>query len=333
MIHQLTVPIALACGLFLGLFVFWRKVKYDSGYDEKEAVDGFLVSLFLGWLAGRIGFIIYNFPTFGWQVIRWLDIWHYPGMIEIIALIISGWYLFGWCNRHRFDNWQILDFWATAASLTLAIYEVGQFFAGAGFGFETRLPWGVIYSGAVTPHHPVQLYLAIFYFVLFLYLVRTEYNYRTYNWYRNGRSAAVPGFLTAVSMMAFGFSGCLVLLLRTSQWSIGWFNLDLVLNLIILIWGGRILWIRSGRRLDLESEKKPVGTSQLSKPLPLVTATTGIDEIGAGLAAATEFAQQSETKKSTFIGKKQPPISSISSVVKSPTQIKRKPLPTKFKLK
>lgn len=327
--NQLAISVFLTGGLFLGLFVFWRKVRYDSKYEEKEAVDGFLTSLFLGWLAGRATFIVSNFDSFGWQPLNWLNFWSYPGIIEIVALIISGWYLFGWCNRHRFDNWQILDFWVTAASLTLVIYEVGQFISGTGFGYETTLPWGFAYPGAVTPHHPVQLYLALFYCLLFLYLVKTEYNYRTYDWYRNSRSAAVPGFLVSISMIAFGLAGCLISFFRSPQWQIGWFNFDFCLNFIILIWGMRILWVRSGRKLNLEKATENDHDQSSLQPTPIINTKSGIEEIEL-VTISEDLEKKTEKKPANKLNIRK--LTQISTV-KSPTRIKKKITPTKFKMK
>lgn len=57
-----------------------------------------------------------------------------------------------------------------AASLGTAVAKVGAFMAGAEFGTATSMPWGVNFIGQIGARHPVQLYEAVFAFLVYIVL-------------------------------------------------------------------------------------------------------------------------------------------------------------------
>src|SRR5579859_813677 len=53
-------------------YVYWQKGR-EEHYQEDELFDGFLLAFLWGLLWGRIGFIVLHFAHFGFQPLRWLD--------------------------------------------------------------------------------------------------------------------------------------------------------------------------------------------------------------------------------------------------------------------
>ena len=95
----------------------------------------------------------------------------------IIGVILSLW-LF--CNRIK-KKYPMLTWVAMFDLLTIpalfagACIRIGNFFNQEIIGIPANVPWAIIFGhpangGLVTPRHPVQLYEALFYFFLFIFL-------------------------------------------------------------------------------------------------------------------------------------------------------------------
>lgn len=97
----------------------------------------------------------------------------------------------------------LLDMMVIPSSLVACFIRLGNFFNQEIVGPETNLPWAVIFGDpsdgrAWVPRHPSQLYEALAYFVLFLFL----YKIRTSSYSQR------PGFMTGlffVLLFAFRF--------------------------------------------------------------------------------------------------------------------------------
>src|SRR3989344_144001 len=114
-----TLNVCLSVALLSGLFVFWRKGR-EEHYDEAMLFDGLLLSVVVGLVVGRIGLIVLNWSQFGMNWITWFDFISRPGFSLWLMLIASGWYLYRYAHRHKWDEFEILDFWVLAVSLALA---------------------------------------------------------------------------------------------------------------------------------------------------------------------------------------------------------------------
>ncbi len=96
----------------------------------------------------------------------------------LIALLI---YVYRYKGALRGAGWlHVLDFVVVPTALAGALIRVGNFFNQEILGTETNLPWGVVFDhpadhSAVVPRHPVQLYEAAVYFVIFLVLWRLSF--------------------------------------------------------------------------------------------------------------------------------------------------------------
>ncbi|MDH5532924.1 MAG: prolipoprotein diacylglyceryl transferase [Candidatus Pacebacteria bacterium] len=241
-----TISVFFFIALFSGSYVFWRRGK-EEHYSEMDLFDGLILSLLFGSLLGRLAFIFFNLEQLGVNLIKWLDIFTYPGINLPVLFIAGGIYLYRFSLKKRWDVFEVLDFSVGAFSLSQFFIWTGSFLDGTGFGVKTDLPIGIVFPGVFEKHHPVQLYFMIFYLALFLYLVRVEYNYRTYSWYRFGKKTAQTGFLTSMFFIFFGFFNLIISFFSLPTIVVGGLRLDYLLSIFALLFGIFLLSIRSGR--------------------------------------------------------------------------------------
>lgn len=241
-----TASVFLFLGVFFGAYVFWKRGK-EEHYSEMDLFDSFLASLLFGFFLGRLAFIFFNIEQLGVNLIKWLDIFSYPGVNMTILFMAAGIYLYRFSLKKRWDVFEVLDFSVGAFSLSQFFIWLGLFFDGTGFGVKTNLPVGMIFPSVFEKHHPVQLYYLIFYLGLFIYLVRVEYKYRTYAWYRHGKKTAQTGFLTSMFFVFFGLFTFIISFFSLPSFVVGGVRLDFFLSLFSLLFGLFLLGLRSGR--------------------------------------------------------------------------------------
>lgn len=242
-------------GFLLAGFIFWKRGR-EEHYSEAELFDGFLLSFFFGVLVGRLGYILLNWNKFAGQILTWVNLVENPGVLLIAGLIGAALYLFRYAQKHKWDSFEILDFWTQAVAMGLFWLNIGYFFQGARFGSATSLPWGVVFPGVFEKRHPLQLYYAVFHLVLFFYLSWLEFHYRSFEWYRGGKKTAQTGFLFIIFLIAYAVFS---LLMQTIQAPLLVFQgvvFDYWLYGLMLIAGLWLLLRRSNRVLFSFSQKK-----------------------------------------------------------------------------
>ena len=245
----------LVFGFLVTAFIFWRRTK-EEHYQEGELFDGFLLAVLVGFVAGRIGFVLGHFNEFGFDFPKWLNIFSFGGFSGLLGLIAATFYLALFAKRKHWDVFSILDHWVTSLSLGVGIIYLGLFFDSAGSGLATSLPWGITFPGQLEPHHPVQLYWAGFFFLLFAFLSWVEYRYRTFTWYRAGKKAAQTGFLTASFLIFLGLFSFLMIFVTAPQLTFKGVRLDYWLSGFTFISGLVLMAIRSNR-FQLRKKKPP----------------------------------------------------------------------------
>lgn len=257
-----TINVFLALAFLVSSFIFWKRGR-EEHYKEELLFDGFLLSGLAGVLAARIGYIALNAGDFGLSLLRWLDVFSYPGFSGSIGLAVMGMYLYRFAQRNKWDGFEILDFWAPAIALGLAVLHIGMFFDAGGYGLPTDLPWGVIFPGTFESRHPVQLYFALFYVLLFAYLQWVEFHYRTFEWYRSGKKTAQTGFLIAIAMSAAGISQVVFSFLKENLVQLYGVGVDQVVGLVLFLVGVGILYVRSGRELPFWKRRRHAKVERL----------------------------------------------------------------------
>ncbi|NCO12637.1 prolipoprotein diacylglyceryl transferase [Candidatus Pacearchaeota archaeon] len=241
-----TLTVFTVLSLFSAGFVFWKRGR-EEHYSEMDLFDGFLLSLLIGFFFGRLAYIFFNIEQLGINLIKWLDIFSYPGVNSIIMFTIAGIYLYRFALKKNWDVFEVLDFSVGAFSISQFFLWFGLFLDGSSFGVKTDLPVGMIFPGLFEKHHPIQLYYMIFYLALFTYLSRVEYNYRTFSWYRFGKKTAQTGFLTSMFFIFSGLFSLIVNFFSLPALVVNGIRLDFFLSIFGLIFGLFLLGLRSGR--------------------------------------------------------------------------------------
>jgi len=252
-LQSLTLLAILA--LFFTAFIFWRKGK-EEHYDTAELFDAFLLSGFFGVIIGRLAFVLFHWEVFSqdWPLI--FNIVKSPGNEPLLALSAAAIYLYLLAKKHKWDPFEVLDFWVTAISLGMVFVYFGFFLAGTYAGQLTTVPWGIVIPGTFEKSHPVQLYFMLFYLFLFNYLLRVEYKYRTFDWYRYGKKTAQSGFLLAMFLILAGLFYLTMNMLSLPGMVVQGKVLDPFIYILVSLIGLILLFYRSGR--SLKSNKKRV---------------------------------------------------------------------------
>lgn len=243
-----TISVSVTVAVFATAFLFWRKGR-EEHYNEMDIFDVFLWSVMGGLLWGRVGYVVMHFGDFGLAPLRWLDVVHFPGLSLTIGLIGASLMMYRAAQGRRWDAFEMLDFWSIAMANGLAWLSLGWWFDGSAFGVQTNLPWGMSFPGVFDRHHPNQLYLAIVYVLLFWYLSKVEYRYRTFSWYRAGRNTAQTGFLISMFVIIVSAVHIGLSFITPTALVVMGVRVDLVAAVAGLIVGLAMLFHRSGRTL------------------------------------------------------------------------------------
>lgn len=242
-----TINVFLFLATFSAIFVFWKKIREDGLFDEYLSLDWFLGGAFFGFVFGRIVYIILNFDIFHFNFIKMLQIFSYPGINIFAYLLFFAIFLFKFVRKSKLDQFEILDFWSLAISLSLAIYYLGMFLAGSMMGKKTESILGIYFPNQTFKIHPVALYFSFFYFFLFFFLSFLENRYRHFAWYRNKKQTAKTGFLFIVSLLAVSLFSLLMLFFWQGEFLIHSFVIDWFLYPILFFYAIFLLLWRSNR--------------------------------------------------------------------------------------
>jgi prolipoprotein diacylglyceryltransferase len=241
-----TFTIFLVLAFFLTGYILWKKGK-EEHYPEDELFDGFLLSILIGVLASRVGFILFHFDIFRFDVLKWLNFFGFPGTIPTFGFFAAMWWLFSFAKRKKWDAYEIIDFASIAVAFGYVLLWFGLLLDGSSFGNATNLPWGMTFPSVFNKHHPTQLYGFVLYLILFLYLYWVEGRYRTFEWYRDKRHSAQTGFLFCVFCITYGLYGAILGLLMPAQMVVFGVAIDVPLRLMFMMYGTVLLFVRAGR--------------------------------------------------------------------------------------
>lgn len=186
-------------GFILGWFIFQWFFNKES--LNPKLLDSLLVTLIVGTIIGaRLGHCFFYQPDyylapfvkmFGGTVSPDLareGLTEWEGFFRIfmpwkgglashggtIALFIAMiWYAKRYGRKHHFDFVWLLDHLCIAVAFAAMFIRLGNFFNSEIYGGTTNLPWGVVFAraGESEPRHPTQLYEALSYLLLGLFLL------------------------------------------------------------------------------------------------------------------------------------------------------------------
>jgi len=235
--------------------IIWKRSK-EENYPETKVFDGFLLSFLFGLVVGRVGHIIFSWPRFEWDVLKWINLVQHPGVQLLFGLIGACAYLFFYAKKQKWDAFEILDWWAQAITLGLVWINLGFFMAGTRFGNETQLPWGIIFPGVFEKRHPTQLYFLIFHLAMYKFLNWLEYNYRTFEWYRSGKKTAQTGIVFACLVLCFSVFSLLMTFFQPPIFMVGSLVLDSAIYLSLMVFSLFVILNRANRIFFSFSDKK-----------------------------------------------------------------------------
>lgn len=248
-----SMGVFLFLAILLGSFVVYKKGK-EYHFEEEEMFDVVFKCLFWALLGGRIVYVVLNFEQFGWSVLRWLWVTHYVGINLWGALAGASLWLMVWAKKEDEKVFEWLDVLALGTMLGLGIGMIGAFLNGSFQGVESSFFLAVSWPGREGVI-PVQLWAAGLLLGGFGWLMKAEGNFRTFEWYRGGKTEAKSGFIVFASLIWLG-----VVWLILASWRVRpeWLMPGLVLlsGLVGLYW-------RSGREWrqdlqDLGGDKKKI---------------------------------------------------------------------------
>lgn len=172
--------IFLALSFILATFFVWKYGRDEL--SEEKHLDMFLYTCVVSLVCARVFYIIHNFSQFGWNILRFIVVREIPGLSLLTGLAGGFVFLFWYTKRHKYDTFHILDLFAIPAALALTLAKIGEQLGGAGFGRATQFILGVRLVGLPGRYHPVELYEAVMFFILFIIILILKNKYRSHKW-------------------------------------------------------------------------------------------------------------------------------------------------------
>ena len=170
--------------LFVSGFVlgYWMFTKFFERENvDKRILDPLLYTLLLGTLVGaRLGHCIFSQPDYyfgSWDgFLEIFQVWK-GGLAShggtIVLFFCMMWFARKYGPKNNFDFVWILDHLCIAVAFAATFIRLGNLFNSEIYGDVTSLPWGFVFErrGEVEPKHPTQLYEALSYFLLGIFLL------------------------------------------------------------------------------------------------------------------------------------------------------------------
>lgn len=249
-----TLGVFMVLGFILGSFLIWKRGK-EEGYDESELVDGIFLLTIIGLIGARIWYVFWHFADFENNLFRAFSIIRVPGFSWFGAFLAGLFALAVFANKKKWDFFQAADLFVFGLTLGQIFGLIGSFFDGSFYGKPTNLPWGIRFPGLDQPRHPTQFYLLLIVFLILRLLFVFDKNYRTYEWYKDKRGEADPGFLFLAYLIMFSLGSLFVGLFREQELTLfGLFSWDQFFWLLTFSLAVGLLYSRSG--IDVGKFKK-----------------------------------------------------------------------------
>ena len=161
---------------------FFLRLAASASLSIQSVKDNAKWHLLAFLLMGRVLVIVGNYQTYLKHISRIFIVW--DGEFSFLGGAIGIALVLFWSTRsQRATFLQWLDVLLPATTFGLALDWVGMFLSAQAYGKPTNAPWGVVMDTFnvryTVPIHPVQLYYAIFYFLLtFALLLIRKYSKR-----------------------------------------------------------------------------------------------------------------------------------------------------------
>ncbi len=190
-------PIALRWYSLLFVAGFPLGYWYFTKFYQREGVDTkllepLLYALLIGTIVGaRLGHCLFYEPSYYLSAEHWVEIfkpWRgglasHGGAIGVMLAV--WWYAHKYGKKNGFDILWVFDRLVICVAFAGCLIRLGNLFNSEIYGDVTDLPWGFIFErrGETLPKHPTQIYEALSYLILAIYLA-LNYQYKLDKRYR-----------------------------------------------------------------------------------------------------------------------------------------------------
>lgn len=158
----------LAIAFILSTFIVWKLTKDEL--KEEEYIDVYLCTSIAMLISSRVGYMLLHPEQFGFNILKYILVRETPGL-SLIAGLVGGFCFLLWYTRTKKLHFvKSLDIFSIAISVGLGFVKIGEQLGGAGFGKETSFPLAVRIAGMAGTHHPAEIYEALLFFILALFL-------------------------------------------------------------------------------------------------------------------------------------------------------------------
>lgn len=240
----------LTLAVLLGTFASWRKAR-ESHYEDDKFFDLVFSGMLGAIILGRAWFVVENYADFGFNLIKWLWFTHFVGISFMGALLGALVAVIIVARHYSLDTYQILDLLGIGGALGLALSWIGAFLDGFPVGMQVE-SLGLVMPGLEGRYFPVHLVAVLGFFGLYLLLNYFEPRWRTFEWYRAGRSSAKSGFMFGVFLIGMGLLHMITSRLVLSPQLVAGLPLESWLGLLVALGGGILIYSRSGRKLKAD---------------------------------------------------------------------------------
>lgn len=170
-----------ALGVLLALALVQRTAR-QRGLAPSAVWNLCVLALCAAFAGSRIVLVVLN-----WTVVCTHPAWllslamiHHP-LLAVIGVAFAFVIAIPCAHMYRLPLAHLADALAAPLALGLAVEQIGELFAGSGYGIETSARWAIVYSDPLAlrwsgtplfePLHPVQAYAALAFFVIALALL------------------------------------------------------------------------------------------------------------------------------------------------------------------
>jgi phosphatidylglycerol:prolipoprotein diacylglycerol transferase len=242
-----TFGIFLVLAFFWGCYLLWKNFRLTA-YREDDMFDTLFISILGAGIVGRVFYIIFHFKDFGFNILKYILINGYPGMMLYGGVI--GFFIFLSLSLHykKIKFTDVIDYYISPVFLALAFGKLGSFFAGSEVGTQTKFFLSLKYVGYPGFRHLTAFYEALLFFIGAYLSYRVLFAIRREK-YRKGASFVL--FIFYFGMVYFMFDN-----LKVNRIYLGGQTFNGLMSLIFLI--GSILIFVYNIRTQLWKRFRPI---------------------------------------------------------------------------
>lgn len=224
--HVFSFGLFLSLAFILSSFIVYRLGK-DSFMDEEDLMDIYVKTSLVALLFARVFYIIFHFNEFTINILKYIIVRESPGLSLFGALGGGAVYLYFSTRNKKNGIWKVADIFSLSFCFAYVLINIGEFLGGASYGKLTKLQWGVNVIGLAGKRHPVELYTAIFFSLLFILLLILRSKLTRYKLERVTTYIFLWGLGISVFLLEF--------IKESSLYLYKWINLNQIVALILVV--------------------------------------------------------------------------------------------------